>query len=227
MKFFKDIQEAKGKYNERLNTLQAQKAELEAELADIVEEYETKLEKDALGLADFKDEAKLEKEIDDKKTKIEKVEQKIAIVRKGRNQAFINQIPVLKERKQKEFESVEEEWNDGVEELQKAKAEFLLALYNLHELRNKGNEVKGEFVRLMEEFDPESNEAKSGGQFMTFKSFEELPMSPNPSYFGKDIALQKAFSLPSWAATDAINGSLPKWVSHYAATGEIKFDDKK
>lgn len=219
MNSFNEIKQVKKNYNERLEELKSEKTELEEALSVNIQEYEARMEADALGTESFTNEAKLSNEIGGLRKEIEAIDNKIEIVRRGKRQAMANQVPVIREIRDNQKSKVEKEWNEAIESMQKAKAEFLLSIVALSEVQQKGNKVYSDAYSLITEANPETNERAK-----VYEPFEELPMNPNPSYFGHDVALRKAFSIPSWAVRDTFKGDVPSWVYHYMATGEINFD---
>lgn len=223
MKLFDDIKKEVAQYEAKLEEHEGKKSELEQRLADLAREYEARIEKDALGIAAFKDEKKIEDEMKDVRGEIEKVAHKMDIVKRGKRQALTNKIPFLKEIRDREREEVDREWEEGIEQIQRIKAEFLLAMSALGETSKKGQKVFAEYTALMAEADPESREAKVGMTYSSYRSIDSLPFNPNPSYFGKEKALEQGFLVAEWASKDAYFGNLPQWVTHYATTGEIKF----
>lgn len=218
MKLFNEIKAKKAKYNERLQVLENELQEAQTKKAELEKEYAEGLEAEAMGGAAFKNEVTLRKQLDEVNVQISKLPAMIDIVQRGKTQAVADSVPLLRELRTKQKESIENEWNDELIELKKAKAEYLLRLHALGEIRRKGQKVNSDVVALLEEADA----ATHSDYFNGFQSFESLPISPNAAYFGSEKALFMGFDVPAYAVTDSLNDRLPNWVKHYATTGEIK-----
>jgi len=218
MKLFEEFKQEGEKYNERFGELSAEKETLEQKLIDLARQYEAGIEKDALGIAAFSDEKKVEDGMKKVREEIEKVNQKMDIVKRGKRQALTNKIPFLKEIRDREREEVDKEWEEGIEQLNRIKAEFLLAMVALGETASKGQKVFAEYTALMSEADPESREAKVGMTYTNYVDEQTLKFNFGP--FTKHV--EDVLSVPGEASKAAYRGNIPNWVQHYATTGEIK-----
>ncbi|KIL40457.1 hypothetical protein SD70_13720 [Gordoniibacillus kamchatkensis] len=219
MKFFKDLFASRAAYDVKVQELEEQRRKLEAQLAELERQFAVGIEKDALGIAPFTDELKIEKETNRVKAEIAKVDQKIDIVRKGKTQAMKSQIPLLREALEAQRKEVDNEWEDALQAVQRAKAELILSLMALGDVGKKGQNVLAEYTALMAEADPDSHEAKKGMTYTNYRSRESLKFDFGPYTTDfKDI-----LSVPEEPARNAYNGNVPGWVRHYMSTGEIDF----
>jgi chromosome segregation ATPase len=222
MKFFKDLFSSRVQYDERIHELEQQREELEAQLAEFQRQFAVGIEKDALGIAPFTDELKIEKGIEKIRAEIAKVDQKIDIVRKGKRQALAAQIPALRQGLEEKRKEVDAEWEDALNEVQRAKAELVLALSALGDVGRKGQSLLAEYTALMGEADPESREAKQGMNYTSYRSRERLRFDFGP--YTTDF--KDVLTVPEETARNAYDGNIPGWVRHYMATGEIDFSKK-
>ena len=218
MKLFDDIKAKKIKYDERLQVLEAELQEAQTKKAELEKEYAKGLEDEAMGGAAFKNEVPLRKQLDEINVQISKLPAMIEIVQRGKSQAIADSVPLFRELRAKQKESIENEWNDELIELKKAKAEYLLRVHALGEIRRKGQKVNSDVLALLQEAEATQNSDYYDG----FQSFVSLPISPNAAYFGNEKALFMGFDVPAYAVTDSLNDRLPNWVKHYATTGVIK-----
>lgn len=221
---FESTKELKRKYDERLLSLQEAKKALEDEHDELAAEYESKLELDALGVEEFENEALLGNAIEEVKKAIAGIDERISIVVKGRKQALVNNLPVLRKNAEASKNELIDEMNEAVDELQRMKAEMLLHILSMYEIRQRAHKLNADFNTLASDVEGvKRGDVIAGGMF---GAFESLPLDPNPSFFGDDVALQKAIGCPVWATKNAIAGRVPKWVTRYATTGVIDFDAK-
>jgi hypothetical protein len=218
MKLFDEIKAKKVKYDERLQVLEAELQAAQAKKAELEKKYAEGLEAEAMGGAAFKNEVSLRKQLDEVNAQISKLPAMIDIVQRGKNQAVADSVPLLRELRTRQKELVEKEWNDELIELKKAKAEYLLRVHALGEIRRKSQKVNSDVLALLEE----AEATKNSDYYDGLQSFESLPISPNAAYFGSEKALFMGFDVPSYAVTDSLNNRLPNWIKHYATTGEIK-----
>ena len=154
IKFFEDMKETQARYGERIQVLEAEKDALTEKLSELKSEYAEKIEKEALGIEIFANERQVEKAIDDTTADIAKVVEKIGIVKRSRKQTMKNQLPGMREAAQRRHDEISEEWRLQMIEMNKAKAEFLLALASLGKIAKKVdpiNELKNEYIRDVKE----------------------------------------------------------------------------
>jgi chromosome segregation ATPase len=218
MKLFDDIRAKKAKYDERLQTLEAELQEAQEKKEALEKKYSEGLEREAMGGAVFKNEIELQKQIEEVNARISKLPAMIDIVKRGRKQAVAESVPLVREARSKQKEALEKEWEEEFIELKKAQAEVLLRCEALHQIREKSRVVNSDVIALLDDADALVN----NDNYHSFKPNHELPLSPSPQYFGLNKALYMGYDVPSYAVRNALDGKLPDWVKHYATTGEIK-----
>lgn len=223
MKFFDEIKAAKEKYDGRIEELFAEKRALEEKLLSLQTEFNVGLEKDALGITPFKDEAKLEKAIEETRLSIGKMNEKIDIVKRGKKQAIVNKIPFVKSYTEQARADIDREWNEGMEDINRIKAEFILRVAALSEIAKKADKLFAEHNALIEEVaDPNVNLRNTGELQGSYKDAFSMPWNPNDAW--GTAKLRVALSVPDWACKNAYTGlHIPGWIKHYETTGEIDF----
>lgn len=223
MKLFNN--EKLSKVNERISELESKREALQGEVNEILQAVSDSIEAYAKMEVDEATVQKAKEILEAKTKEIGELDEMISRVKGVRKSVALESIPFVKEARSKRVEAINKESFEAEIELKKAIAEVFLCHNKISKIRSKASNLNNSYEGTLTELG-EKNVIRLGGSSLAFKSFEDLALNPNPSYFGEEEASKMMISFPDWAAGRAIKGYLPQWVQHYQETGEIKLQGK-
>lgn len=212
---FQEFKETKAKFDERYNKNKIRIQELNAELNELKAKYNDRIYQDEIGGNVFtaKEIAEFKKRMREIADEIEELETRNNFNRRGRTQALVELIPLMKSRAEARRAELLNKHETKAIEVRHKLAEYLLGLKELHDVENRIKDVNAEFFELVKEAG--TNERLPDIKKVDLYAYNPVFSTKNGGSFGGEPRSGIYGVLPSEVEAAYLEGKLPSWVIEY------------
>lgn len=207
-----EFKEIRDKFGTRIEELEKEIFDINNRLGELGEQRIKALEYEAINFKVAPEREAIEKEVEQLRGKLTKLEEVLSLTKRARMQRFAEMVPGIKAYRDKVKQDVQAEHDQTARELRRIKAEYLLVLKRLSEIKAKGSKVNADYLYLKRVANPEDTRHE-------YFSIQELSLimeengwvRPEKSYMLFKEEVYKAYR----------EGILPAWVEEYEKTGKL------
>ncbi|MED3624678.1 hypothetical protein P4482_15220 [Neobacillus thermocopriae] len=194
------------KVNQRIKELEDKKAAVQGEMKKILEAIEKTIESYAVGDVDEKDVEKAKELLEAKKNEIKEIDELIQRVKAVRKSVVVESVPLVREWRQKQVETIQSEINKAVQEALKARENYVHALAKIGQAAKKIDAPNAKYNAIMREIG--EREINDGVNFPPI-----YPEQIMIGLYGSTIEESTAIGLSKETQEAAVKkGILPNWV---------------
>ncbi|CAI9391344.1 hypothetical protein ACTNDN_18990 [Niallia sp. HCP3S3_B10] len=194
------------KVNERIKELEDKKAAVQSEMNEILEAIEKTIESYALGDVDEQDVEKAKELLEAKKNEIKEIDELIQRVKAVRKSVVMDSVPLVREWRQKQVETVQAEVNKAVQEALKAREIYVKSLAKIGQAAKKIDTANDDYNAIMRELG--EREIQGGVNIPSI-----YPEQIMIGLYGSTIEESTAIGLSKETQEAAVKkGILPYWV---------------
>ncbi|RXT14902.1 hypothetical protein [Ammoniphilus sp. CFH 90114] len=215
MKIFQTVKETKEKYDQRHEELLIQKGQLKKQLEELRREYEDRIAEDELGGKVFTSKPQMKEKLRNLEDKLEEVEHRINVNRKGLHQALADLVPAIRDWRSKKKANLQKKHEQALEDTIDALATYCLKLQEVHSIKKEFDALNTDVQALQNEVGTEIGNDKTVLRTPELWIYS-LPFATSKGHLPSRRTGATIYALTDTEISDILNsGKLPVRVQEY------------